>query len=256
MRTVPAGAGYLPSAVPHDLLAGVCAAHRRLLALVGGVDDATVARPSLLPGWTVAQVLDHLATHAQAQAELFEITESGGPVPERDGRGPAMGSVATRPVREIHTALATAVTRLERGWDATGVDVWRTGFGPSSPGPWMGSVAEQPVSLADLVFQRFREVEIHGVDLGLVDQGGPGWGDLSATYVDAEWAWTTARLPARLPLGVSVLLAPGDRPSRAFGVGPRPVVIRSSTVETLRWALGRLPGAAAPHEWPALTPWE
>jgi len=255
---MPAGTGYLPSPVPHDLLAGVYGAHRRLLGLAAAVDDETLSRPSLLPGWTIGHVLTHLADGARTQADLVDTAAESSattrataaePVPARlNGRSAA----AAGPPEAIRDDLATAIARLERSWDQTHVDVWRTGYGFTAGTDRRG----EPVTLADLVFLRWREVEIHGIDLGLTDRGGPGWADLPAPYVDAEWAWTTARLAVRLPPGVSVLLAPGDRPSRAFGVGSRPAVISAPTVETLRWLLGRLPGPAAPREWPALRPWE
>ncbi|MBL7495192.1 maleylpyruvate isomerase N-terminal domain-containing protein [Frankia sp. CNm7] len=245
------GTGYQPSPVPHDRLAGVHAGHRRLLALTAAVDDAVVARPSLLAGWTVGHLLTHLARDADSHTEMFESAGAGaGPHPRYPGgaaqRDADIEAGASRPAAAIRDDLAAAVARLERAWDHTHIEVWRTGLARS----------EAPASLADLVFLRWREVEIHTVDLGLADLGGPGWADLPSAYVDTEWAWTAACLPARLPPEVTVLLAPGDRPSRAFGAGPRRVILRASTLETLRWLTGRLPGAVAPPDWPTLTPWE
>jgi maleylpyruvate isomerase len=258
-RAAPAGAGYLPSPVPHDLLAGVSSAHRRLVGLTMALDDLTVARPSLLAGWTVGHVLTHLDLNAASHANVFEAAGTGAEPLAQYPAGPAEHAAAVeagaaRPASEIRDGLAASIARLERVWDATHIDVWRTGLGLWHLEP--GTDCDDPVTLADLVFLRWREVEIHGVDLGLADRGGPGWADLPAPYVDSEWAWTTARLSRRLPLGGSVLLAPGDRPSRAFGVGPHPVIVRAPTAETLRWLLGRLPGPAAPGGWPALSPWE
>ncbi|ONH30694.1 maleylpyruvate isomerase [Pseudofrankia asymbiotica] len=231
--------------MPHDLLAGAFTGHRRLLALASAVEDQVTARPSLLSGWTVGHVLSHLAQDADTHIRLFESAATG--------RDPGAGSdscvdldvAAARPARLIRDDLARAIAALERAWDRTHVDVWRTGIAHHG---------RAPTSLTDLVFARWREVEVHLVDLGLIDRGGPGWADLPATYVDAEWAWSTARLSERLPPEVTVLLAPGDRPSRAFGDGPRMVTVRASTLETLRWLLGRLPTAATPTEWPPLAP--
>jgi len=260
-RVAPAGSGYLPSSVPHDLLAGVYAAHRRLLGLAATLDDETLARPSLLPGWTVGHVLTHLADDARGQADLVDTVAESSVTTRAPAAEPAPGRLISRsaaagagPSEAIRDDLATAIARLERSWDQTHVDVWRTGYG-LTPGTGTDR-RNEPVTLADLVFLRWREVEIHGIDLGLTDRGGPGWAGLPAPYVDAEWAWTTARLAERLPPGGSVLLAPGDRPSRAFGMGSHPAIVGAPTVETLRWLLGRLPGPATPREWPALRPWE
>ncbi|WP_045876879.1 maleylpyruvate isomerase family mycothiol-dependent enzyme [Pseudofrankia sp. DC12] len=256
-HTTPVGAGYLPSPVPHDLLAGVSASHRRLLALAAALDDATVARPSLLPGWTVGHLLHHLTVDAHGHTNVVQAACAGAaPVPLRDTgpTGPDAGAASA--AERLHADLAAAIAGLERAWDTAHVEVWRTGLGRCRPEPADGAPPDGPVTLSDLVFLRWREVEIHGVDLGLADRGGPGWADLPAPYVDTEWDWTTARLPERLPPGVSVVLAPGDRPSRAFGAGSRPAVVRTSTAETLRWLLGRLPRPAAPRGWPELRSWE
>lgn len=260
-HAAPAGAGYLPSAVPHDLLAGVSASHRRLLSLAASLDDTTVARPSLLPGWTVGHVLRHLVLDAHGHTSVVTAAGAGAePIPLYPGgqahRAAAINAGAADSADHLLADLAAAITELERAWDATHVEVWRTGLGLCRLEPVPGSHLDEPVTLADLVFLRWREVEIHSVDLGLADHCGPGWADLPARYVDTEWDWTTARLSARLPPGVSVLLAPGDRPSRAFGVGPSPAVVRASTAETLRWLLGRLPRPAIPSGWPTLCSWE
>jgi len=266
-HATPAGSGYVPSPIPHDLLAGVFTGHRRLLSLAAAVDDRVVARSSSLPGWTVGRVLSHLAQDAYVHAAWFEATAAAEPeasestAAEPAGGEPAAGEpsggerdtaqpaaepeAAARPATVIRDDLAGAIATLERAWDHTHVDAWRAGIGYHRGAP---------ISLADLVFVRWREVEVHLVDLGLVDRDGPGWADLPAAYVDAEWVWSTARLPGRLPPEVTVLLAPGDRPSRAFGSGPRMVTVRASTQETLRWLLGRLPTAAVPVDWPRLAP--
>ncbi|OHV44494.1 maleylpyruvate isomerase [Pseudofrankia sp. BMG5.36] len=229
--------------MPHDLLAGASTGHRRLLALASAAEDQVIARPSLLSGWTVGHVLSHLAQGADTHTRLFEAAAAGLGLdldPDVD-----LDVAAGRPAAVIRDDLARAIAALERAWDRTHVDVWRTGIVHHG---------RAPTSLTDLVFARWREVEVHLVDLGLIDKGGPGWADLPAAYVDAEWAWSAARLSERLPPEVTVLLAPGDRPSRAFGRGPRMVTVRASTPETLRWLLGRLPTAATPTDWPPLAP--
>ena len=252
-HSTPAGPGYLLSPVPHDLLSGAHAAHRRVLDLAGRLTDDLVARPSLLPGWTVGHVLTHLARHADGHRRVFEAAAAGlPPVPPYPngpaGRAEAITAGAGRPAAELASDLAQAVGQLERAWDTAHVDVWRTGLGLHGD--------HQLVSVADLVFLRWREAAVHAVDLGLADRDGPAWSDLPAPYVDAEWAWTTGRLVERVPPEVTVLLAPGDRPSRAYGHGPRLVTVRAMTDETLRWLTGRLPTAAVPADWPALAPWE
>ncbi|WP_261567473.1 maleylpyruvate isomerase family mycothiol-dependent enzyme [Frankia gtarii] len=243
-----AGADYRPSVVPHDRMAGCAAAHRRLLELVERVDDDVLRRPSGLPGWTVAHLLTHLARNAESHSGMVEAA-TGGDVRDQypggqDQRDRDIAAGRDLPAATVRAEVAAAVTRLERAWDAVHVDVWRTGFGRVS--------TYGVTTLADLVFLRWRETEIHLVDLALTDLGGPGLADLSSAYVEVEWAWTVRGLPSRLPAEVTVLLAPGDRPSTAVGRGKELVVVDAPTIPALAWLIGRDPGRP---DWPALGPW-
>lgn len=55
-----------------------------------------------------------------------------------------------------------------------------------------------PVAVADLPFRRWREVELHHVDLGR----GYSSGDWPEAYVDIELGRSLPDLPRRLPAGV------------------------------------------------------
>ncbi|ABD13854.1 hypothetical protein ThrDRAFT_00174 [Frankia casuarinae] len=245
----PSGPSYLPSVVPHDRLAGCAAAHRRLLEVAGRLDDVVVRRPLGLPGWTVGHLLTHLARNADGHTGMVEAARAGGIRAQYPGgaRQREDGIAAGRdlPAAHVRDDLVAAVTRLERAWDGVQVDVWRTGLGHTA--------TYGLTTLADLVFLRWRETEIHLVDLDLADLGGPGWADLSPAYVQAEWEWTLRGLPARVPPEITVVLAPGDRPSTAVGRGQRRVVVDAPTRPTLRWLAGRDPGRP---DWPTLAPWE
>ncbi len=242
------GPEYTPSAVPLDILLGCARSHARLLEAVARVDDLTARRPSLLPGWTVGHLVTHLARNADSHTSMFEAAAEGrtvaqypGGLTQRDG---GIEAGAHQPADLLLADLGAAVARLERAWDGTHVDVWRGGLGLTA--------ARGATSLSDLVFLRWREAEIHLVDLALTDRGGPEWDDLSPAYVAAEWAWSTRLLPERLPAEVTVLLTPGDRPSRAVGRGSRVVRVDVPTLPALRWLTGRDVGDPA---WPQLGPW-
>ncbi|MTA15332.1 MAG: maleylpyruvate isomerase, partial [Actinobacteria bacterium] len=58
-------------------LDGAVDAHRRLLQRVASIDDETVRRPSLLPGWTVGHVLAHLARNADSHVRMLVAGERG-----------------------------------------------------------------------------------------------------------------------------------------------------------------------------------
>ncbi len=245
---LPPGREYVPSAIPHDRLAGVSAAQQRLGNLVARVDDDMAARPSLLPGWTVGHLLTHLARNADSHTFMVAAAGSGDVVPQYPGgqaqRDGDIDAGAGRPAAELAADILAAQERLERAWDGLHVSTWLAGLGRTA--------TRGPVTLADLVFLRWREVEIHTVDLGLADIGGPTWDDLSVDYVDAEWEWTLRRLEARVPDGVTLVLTPGDKPSQAFGRGGQIVIVAAPTLDTVRWLTGRGGDAG----WPVLGAWD
>jgi hypothetical protein len=84
--------------------------------------------------------------------------------------------------------------------------------------------------------------------------GPPTWSPdvVTDAYLDAEWRETTPRLAGRLPAGTSVLLVPGDRPSRYFGTADGPVVVAADARTILAWMTGR---AAGDPGWPPLADW-
>jgi len=130
--------------------------------------------------------------------------------------------------------------------------VWAQGLGLRPSGP---------VTVSDMVFLRWREVEVHQTDLGL-GAGAEPWDVLPAAYLDQEWAEMTRRLESRLPDGVSVVLVPGDRPSRAFGTprGADPAgPVDGAAIQRVHGTAGRLlawlMGRGGDPSWPTLRPW-
>jgi maleylpyruvate isomerase len=171
---------------------GSRAAHARLLAALDGLDDATAAGPSLLPGWSVGHVLTHLARQADGHVRMLEAAAAGEVADQYDGgpegRAAEIEAGAGRSAAELVADLAAATRRLEAAWDRTDAAVWAHGFGRGTFGDL------QPC--ADLPFRRWREVEVHHADLGL-DFDPAQW---SATFVDAELPRGLAALPCRLSL--------------------------------------------------------
>ena len=235
----------MSAVVPYAWLDGCVAAHRRLEAAVAPVTDEVARQPSLLPGWTVGHLLTHLARNADSHTRRVLAAQRGEVAPQYAG-GPAqreheIGTGSTRPARELRADVIASHGALERAWAATTEGVWTTGLGLRNE--------TEPVTLADVVLARWREVEVHRVDLGL---DGAGWESLATDFVDAEWERAVATLGERVPAGTAVVLVPGDRPSRAAGAGPTPVVVRGSPCVLLGWMLGR----GGDPSWPELPPWE
>jgi maleylpyruvate isomerase len=202
-------------------IAGAEAAHRRLLDLLaehaGTLDPSA---PSRLPAWTIGHVLTHLARnadsivrvlHAAARGEVVERYAGGAAGRERDiaaGHGRSAG--------ELLDDVQATTERLEQAWSAA--TDWSGRSGETNG-------AEIPVS--DLPRARWREVEVHAVDLGL----GYEPADWPGEFVRLQLRGMEMRWNARRPMGLTGL------PPEALAVDPR---------TRLAWLFGRteIPGLA------------
>jgi maleylpyruvate isomerase len=158
----------------HDVLSAREATDR-LLDHLGTLDDATVGRPSLLPGWTVGHVLAHIARNADGMVRLVDWAESGVPTPMYDSmevRNADIEAGSVRPAAELVADVRDSAERLDAAFERL-LDLPSAGadrlvlFGAQPP----GTVPDVPA--AELPLARLREVAIHHVDLGL-----PGFGPL------------------------------------------------------------------------------
>lgn len=133
---------------------------QRAVRTVDSLTDAQWAGRSLLPGWTRAHVVAHLALNGEAFAAALDgvLDARSVPIyPSEAARDAAIESLAQEPYGDIRerffaaTAHFRAIARRlgSRHWEAT---VERLPGGPTWPA-------------ADLVGARQREVEIHHVDL-------------------------------------------------------------------------------------------
>lgn len=137
-------------------------AHARMADLMADVDDAVVRRPSLLPGWTVGHVLTHLARNAEAMCRRVEGALRGEVVDQyvggAAGRAAEIEAGAAREAGQIVADALQCAARVDHLFDGLPDHCWarpvRTVRG-----------AEHPVAL--LPYRRWREVEVHLVDLGL-----------------------------------------------------------------------------------------
>ena len=236
--------------VPKDWLDGCVLGHRRLESLLAAtLTDEVVARPTRLEGWTVGHLVTHLARNADAHAWVFEQAGRGEVVPMYpggvDARTAGIDAGAERGAVDLITDLLVADQHLEQAWADASHETWAEGLGLRAAGP---------ATVADFVFLRWREVQVHHADLGLPDvdeAAADPWDVLPATYLDHEWGQMTAGLAARLTDGLTVVLVPGDRPSRAFGAGEHRVAVHGTAGRLLAWMMDRGTDPA----WPQLRPW-
>lgn len=167
-----------------------------LIRTVDRLEDARFAEPSLLPGWTRAHVVAHLALNAEGLAGSLEGARRGAVVPmypsqaRRDGD---IAALAAAPPGELRDRLLGSCTWFEAAWSAldhahSGVAVPRVPGGPE-------------FEVGDVASMRRREVEIHHADLdagyhhrawptdfavAVLDDVVPGWAATAAFSVHAD----------------------------------------------------------------------
>lgn len=148
--------------VPEVELAGCREAHRRLDEAIAGLTDAQARQPCRLPGWTVGHLLTHLARNADSVVRRLEGAERGEIVDQYpggfEGRAAEIEAGAHRPAAELLADVAASSARCDEVAARLAPEAWtRTTRAVGG--------AEAPASF--LAFTRWREVEVHHVDLGL-----------------------------------------------------------------------------------------
>lgn len=142
---------------PDELVLRVSRAHTRVLELVDRLDDAQKDAASALPGWSRGHVLKHLADNARAFDRQARAALRGEVVDMYDGgraeRDRSIDRGAARPVVELWEELRLTQRALEGTWNRlTAVD-------------WRREVRFRHATVLDTALARWREAEIHAVDL-------------------------------------------------------------------------------------------
>jgi maleylpyruvate isomerase len=220
------------------------AAHLRgLMTRLG--DDAFRA-PSLLPGWSRAHVLTHIARNADAMINLLQWARTGVVTPAYASAETRVADIekgAARPPAEIREDVAASSDRLaavvrdlpEAAWAALVTNVQGRVIRASAV-PWM----------------RAREMWIHSVDL----DAGASFADMPGPMVDTLLTDACDAM-GRKPETPVLRLVDGEH---AWNVGEgNPVVVTGPAAELAAWLLGRSKGkplrADGTRNLPALPPW-
>jgi maleylpyruvate isomerase len=136
--------------------------HRRLLKAIDGLTDEHARRPSLLPGWTVGHVLTHLARNADSVVRRLEGAARGEIVDQYPGgaagRAADIDNGADRSAADLVADVAGTCAAVETTCDSVPPDAW---------GNLTRAVGGEEEPAHRVVFSRWREVEVHHVDLGL-----------------------------------------------------------------------------------------
>jgi maleylpyruvate isomerase len=218
----------------YDLAAALAAlptAHRRLEQTLRTLTDDEARGPSELPGWTRGHVVSHVARHGEASARTANGLRTGVPAEMYPGGAPArlagIEAGAGRPAAELAADVAQTSVDAERAFAAVPAEAWDR----------IITFRQGELPAARMVWSRWREVEIHHVDLGLDRYTIADW---PAEFVDAHLPHELARLADRAPAGTAYEIR-GER----YGDG-EPVTIDGPDFAVLAWLVGR-PHLAAPH---------
>ncbi|MGH8931663.1 MAG: maleylpyruvate isomerase family mycothiol-dependent enzyme [Egibacteraceae bacterium] len=214
-----------------DRICGALAAqHDELDALISGLTEDEWNRPSRCPGWTVCDVVLHLA-------QTDELTVSSG-----EGRfAEAMTSLAGRSASTIDEAAAAAVAR-ERGAPGSAVyGRWRAAaeavrafFGGCDPKDRFSWVTGQ-LAARTFATTRLAETWIHTGDIAVpLDIDLPAtdrlWHVARLAWRTLPYAFAQAGYAARGPVGVR--LTTGDGSAWEFGLDSDPLTtVRGSALE-------------------------
>jgi maleylpyruvate isomerase len=144
------------------MLALVDESAARLLAAVSDLTDAEAREPSLLPGWTRAHVLSHLARNADALSNLLTWARTGDPTPmypSQQERNRAIEEGARQSVSRLRDEIGRSHVRFAEAAAALPEDAWaaRVEWGADNRGG--------PASFVPVL--RALELELHHTDLGL-----------------------------------------------------------------------------------------
>ncbi|MFJ6698531.1 maleylpyruvate isomerase family mycothiol-dependent enzyme [Streptomyces sp. NPDC091272] len=209
----------------HDL-ALLSAATDRLLASAARLDNASLAEPSRLPGWSRGHVLAHLARNADALLNVL----SGRPMYEsaqaRDG------DIARDAPRPLDVQLEDVRATAERFRQAA-----------DEPADW-GRTVELRNGVTDtasrLPFRRLIEIELHHVDLDT----GYDLEDLPAEFTRRETSFLADRFLGNEAVAPTTLTADDGQQWTTGRSGGPAITVTGAAADLLGWLAGRRDGAA------------
>lgn len=144
-----------------------------MLRAVDSLDDATFASPSALPGWSVAHIVAHLHFNAEAIGRLVDWARTGVVTPmyaSTTQRNADIEAGALLPPAELRRLVHASARALGDSFDTLTSTMWAN---------TVVTAQGRTVPATELVWMRFREVAVHGIDLGT----GIGFADLPGEAV-------------------------------------------------------------------------
>lgn len=221
---------------------------QRLLRTVDSLSPEHWREPSLLPGWSRAHVVAHLALNAEGFAGALHGLATGNPVaiyPSNEARNAGIDELAAADTDDIRERLFTATQHLRTVMAGLNGEQWESTVNRLPEGPvWPA---------ASLVESRQREVEIHHADLGLAYTHRNWPIEFAKTLLDSATAThdVSPDSPAFTVRAMDV--------GRDWPVGAATPVVVGSASNLGWWLIGRGAGeglSAEPGPLPALGPWQ
>lgn len=207
-------------------LVSVREATERLLSAADALDNARLAGPSRLPGWSRGHVLAHLSRNADALVNVLE----GRPMYESaSARDADIERDAPRPLDVQLADVGDSARRLQSV--------------AALPADWNRTVALRngvTDSASRIPFRRLVEVELHHVDLDI----GYELGDLPRDFVLREIAFLTERFAGHPDVPPTRIVAADEagRWSTGSATGD-PVTVSGPVAALVGWLAGRGSGA-------------
>ncbi|MGI5198967.1 maleylpyruvate isomerase family mycothiol-dependent enzyme [Streptomyces sp. CA-288835] len=220
-------------------LASVRDATERLLTAAAKLDDASVAEPSRLPGWSRGHILAHLARNADA---LVNVLEGRPMYASADARDTDIERDAPRPLDVQLADVRESAARFQ----ATG----------AAPADWSRTVLLRngvTDAASRVPFRRWVEVELHHVDLGI----GYELEDLPEEFTEREIGFLAERFTGH-PEVPPTRVTDGTRAWSTGRVATEPeITVTGRQADLLGWLCGRRDGSVLTTEGgplPALPP--
>ncbi|MEV8509799.1 maleylpyruvate isomerase family mycothiol-dependent enzyme [Actinoplanes sp. NPDC051475] len=216
---------------PMELLDVVKASTDRLMATAEELEEEELRQPSLLPGWSRAHVLTHLARGADSRRRLLlsaRIDATIEQYPDEETREREINEGAQRPRSTILADLRTSAELLTEAIAQHPNDRW------DELGCWLGA-RERPVR--EVVSTRLQELEIHHADLnaGYGHQAWPHW------FVAEELQRTVDEMSDTDEVAPVTLHATDTGTGYQVGNNAT-VVIRGAQADLFAWLIGRSSG--------------
>jgi len=219
-----------------ESLDGLTEATQRLVRTVDSLDDAALAEPSALPGWSRGHVVAHLALNGEALAGVLTGVKEGDDVPmyeSEDTRASDIEALQAAGATELRERFLAATTLLQHAVVAVPEGGWAGEYRRLATG---GELFPR-IAIPGM---RHREVEIHHADL----DAGYGPAQWPTQFLDEMFD----RLVEDRATGPGALLRTPDGDVPVGGAdGP---TVTGSRAELTWWLLGRGDGTgldADPH---------